>query len=101
MSNDMKEVLHNRTKQILDSGGISLTMSTRASKSVDTVFALQAAGYDSLFVDLEHGGLTMYEASQLATMGIAAGVTAFVRLPGHNAMAAVQACQYGRGATSA
>lgn len=95
MSDEMNDVLCNPTKQILDSGGMSLMMSVRASKSVDTVFALQAAGYDSFFVDLEHGGLTMYEAGQLATMGIAAGVTAFVRLPGHNGMAAAQALDGG------
>lgn len=95
MSDDMNAVIRNRTKEILDAGGLSLMMSIRSSKTVDTVFALQAAGFDSFFVDLEHGGLTMYEAGQLATMGIAAGVTVFVRLPGHNAMAAAQALDGG------
>lgn len=95
MNDDMNTVLRNNTKAILDSGGLSLMMSVRASKSVDTVLALQAAGYDAFFVDLEHGGLTMGEASQLTTMGIAAGMTGFVRLPGHNAMAAAQALDGG------
>jgi 4-hydroxy-2-oxoheptanedioate aldolase len=95
MSDDMKTVIKNHTKDILDAGGLSLMMSIRSSKSVETVLALQAAGFDSFFVDLEHGGLTMYEAGQLATMGIAAGVTVFVRLPGHNVMAAAQALDGG------
>ena len=95
MSDDMNAVIRNHTKEILDSGGLSLMMSVRASKGVDTVFALQAAGFDSFFVDLEHGGLTMGEAGQLATMGIAAGVTVFVRLPGHNPVAASQALDSG------
>ena len=91
----MNDILRNRTKEILDSGSMSLIMSILTSKSVDTVFALQAAGYDSFFVDLEHGGLTMGEASQLTTMGIAAGMTGFVRLPGHNTMAAAHALDGG------
>lgn len=95
MSDEMNDVIRNNTKAILDSGGLSLMMSVRASKGVDTVFVLQAAGFDSFFVDLEHGGLTMYEAGQLATMGIAAGVTVLVRLPGHNPVAAAQALDSG------
>ncbi len=95
MSDDMNALIRNPTKEILDAGGLSLMMSVRASKSVDTVFALQAAGFDSFFVDLEHGGLTMYEAGQLATMAIAADMAAFVRLPGHNPVAAAQALDGG------
>jgi len=95
MSDEMENLVRNPAKAILDGGGLSLMMSVRASKSVDTVFALQAAGFDSFFVDLEHGGLTMFEAGQLATMAIAAGMTAFVRLPGHNPVAAAQALDSG------
>ncbi|MCB1740890.1 MAG: aldolase [Gammaproteobacteria bacterium] len=95
MNEDLNSVVCNHTKAILDGGGMALMMSVRASKSVDTVLALQAAGFDSFFVDLEHGGLTMPEASQLAVMGLAAGVSVFVRLPGHSATAAAQALDGG------
>jgi len=43
MSDEMENLVRNPAKAILDGGGLSLMMSVRASKSVDTIFALQAA----------------------------------------------------------
>lgn len=39
------------------------------------------AGYDSLFIDLEHAWLSLGEASNLCMAGLLAGVTPFVRVP--------------------
>jgi len=40
-----------------------------------------AAGFDALFIDLEHSALSVNDASQLCTTGLLAGVTPFVRVP--------------------
>jgi 2-keto-3-deoxy-L-rhamnonate aldolase RhmA len=39
------------------------------------------AGFDSLFIDLEHSTLSINDASQLCTAGLLAGITPFVRVP--------------------
>ncbi|KIX95352.1 uncharacterized protein Z520_08869 [Fonsecaea multimorphosa CBS 102226] len=40
-----------------------------------------AAGFDALFIDLEHSALSVNDASQLCTIGLLAGTTPFVRVP--------------------
>jgi 2-keto-3-deoxy-L-rhamnonate aldolase RhmA len=39
------------------------------------------AGYDSLFIDLEHTTLSLRDASQLCITALASGITPFVRVP--------------------
>ncbi|KIW67845.1 hypothetical protein PV04_07067 [Phialophora macrospora] len=41
----------------------------------------KAAGFDALFIDLEHSTLSINDASQLCTTGLLAGITPFVRVP--------------------
>ncbi|KAL9949380.1 hypothetical protein D7B24_006868 [Verticillium nonalfalfae] len=41
----------------------------------------KSAGYDSLFIDLEHTTLTMRDAGQLCIAANSAGITPFVRVP--------------------
>lgn len=41
----------------------------------------KAAGYDSIFVDLEHSVLSEKDASRLCSAALSAGVTPFVRVP--------------------
>ncbi|EXJ59240.1 hypothetical protein A1O7_06672 [Cladophialophora yegresii CBS 114405] len=41
----------------------------------------KSAGFDALFIDLEHSTLSISDASQLCTTGLLAGVTPFVRVP--------------------
>lgn len=39
------------------------------------------AGYDALFIDLEHSTLSIQEASQLSIAGLQSGATPLVRVP--------------------
>ncbi|KAI0383987.1 Pyruvate/Phosphoenolpyruvate kinase-like domain-containing protein [Hypomontagnella monticulosa] len=39
------------------------------------------AGYDALFIELEHSSLSLYDASTLCSAGLRAGITPFVRVP--------------------
>lgn len=49
--------------------------------SPTVVQVARAAGFDALFVDLEHSTLSLDEASRLCTAGLLAGITPFVRVP--------------------
>lgn len=39
------------------------------------------AGFDALFIDLEHSTLSITEASHLCSAGLQCGITPFVRVP--------------------
>ncbi|UPK94286.1 hypothetical protein LCI18_005221 [Fusarium solani-melongenae] len=62
-------------KEVCKSFGIKL------STSPQIVQIARHAGFDSLFIDLEHAWLTLAEASNLCNVGHLAGITPFVRVP--------------------
>src|ERR1700761_3905600 len=55
--------------------------SIKISSNVQVVLLARNAGFDALFIDLEHGWLSLSEASTLCITGLLAGVTPFVRVP--------------------
>ncbi|RYO31643.1 hypothetical protein AA0113_g10073 [Alternaria arborescens] len=55
--------------------GIKITPDT------SIVHIAKAAGYDSLFIDLEHTAMTIKDANQLCITANSAGITPFVRVP--------------------
>ncbi|KAF2019846.1 2,4-dihydroxyhept-2-ene-1,7-dioic acid aldolase-like protein [Aaosphaeria arxii CBS 175.79] len=55
--------------------GIKITPDT------SIVHIAKSAGYDSLFIDIEHTSLTIKDANQLCIAANSAGITPFVRVP--------------------
>ncbi|OAL48472.1 2,4-dihydroxyhept-2-ene-1,7-dioic acid aldolase-like protein [Pyrenochaeta sp. DS3sAY3a] len=53
----------------------------KISPDTSIVHIAKAAGYDSLFIDLEHTALTIKDANQLCITANSAGITPFVRVP--------------------
>lgn len=53
----------------------------KISSDASIVHIAKAAGYDSLFIDLEHTALTIKDANQLCITANSAGITPFVRVP--------------------
>ncbi|EPX76634.1 HpcH/HpaI aldolase family protein [Salipiger mucosus] len=56
-------------------------MSCRLTRTADIAMMLRDAGYDWMFLDLEHGPLGFDQVCQQALAGVAAGVTPMVRVP--------------------
>ncbi|KAM5357965.1 hypothetical protein ACJZ2D_015733 [Fusarium nematophilum] len=53
----------------------------KVSPNAQLVQVARHAGFESLFIDLEHAWLTLAEASNLCNVGHLAGITPFVRVP--------------------
>ena len=53
----------------------------KLSSNAQVALLARNAGFDALFIDLEHGWLTIGEASNLCLTGLLAGITPFVRVP--------------------
>src|SRR5690349_22632965 len=71
----------NRARERLERGEVSLGFGVRIAASVEIAKAMKTAGFDWLFIDLEHSALSIETASQLAIAGLDAGIAPIVRIP--------------------
>lgn len=62
-------------------GDLALGVAIRIARTAEIVPALQSAGADWLFLDLEHGPLSIDTASQIAVTALQAGMTPIARVP--------------------
>src|SRR5712691_13327213 len=80
--------VRNPARERLERGELSLGVGIRVVGTVDIAKAMKTAGFDWLFIDLEHGALTIDTACQIAVGALDAGVAPVVRVPyGEFAMA--------------
>ena len=65
----------------LEQGALSLGCGVRLTRSVEIGPAMQAAGFDWLFIDCEHGTMSLDAAAQIAVAALDAGIAPIVRVP--------------------
>src|SRR6185437_721462 len=73
--------LRNIARQRLERGELSLGLGIRYSRGVEIAKILKTCGYDWLFIDLEHGTLSLDTAAQMAVAALDAGIAPLVRVP--------------------
>jgi 2-keto-3-deoxy-L-rhamnonate aldolase RhmA len=73
--------LINPVKQRLDKGEIAIGMGVRGMRGVEVARLMKSAGYDWLFIDLEHGSTSVETASQISVAALDAGIAPLVRVP--------------------
>jgi len=74
-------VVRNIARERLERGELSLGAGIRVVRGVEIGKAMKSAGYDWLFVDLEHGALSIESASQICLAALDAGIAPIVRIP--------------------
>lgn len=74
-------IAKNNLLSLSASGKICTAFGVKVCRGVEIAHIAKAAGYDSLFIDLEHTCMTIQDASQICIAAISAGVTPFVRVP--------------------
>ena len=74
-------VLRNAAKERLEKGELALGAGVRLARTVEIAKAMKTAGYDWLFIDLEHGSMSLDSASQIAVAALDAGIAPIVRVP--------------------
>ncbi|MDH4247249.1 MAG: aldolase/citrate lyase family protein [Deltaproteobacteria bacterium] len=75
--------LHNRAKEQLVKGELSLGLGLRMARTMDIGRILDTCGYDWAFIDMEHSTMSIDTAAQMAVACQDAGVTPLVRVPGY------------------
>jgi 2-keto-3-deoxy-L-rhamnonate aldolase RhmA len=75
------DVVRNSVKEKLQRGEVVASLTVRLVSGVEIVSIARSAGFDSLYIDLEHASFSLETASQLCIMALEAGVPALVRVP--------------------
>jgi 2-keto-3-deoxy-L-rhamnonate aldolase RhmA len=76
----MKTII-NSARARLEAGEVSVGVGLRVSRTVDIAKAMKTAGYDWLFIDLEHSPISIDTAVQISVAALDVGITPLVRVP--------------------
>jgi 4-hydroxy-2-oxoheptanedioate aldolase len=74
-------VVRNSVKERLAKGEVASSMTVRLMRSVEIARLAATAGFDSLYIDLEHSSLSLETTSQICIAALDVGIAAFVRVP--------------------
>jgi 2-keto-3-deoxy-L-rhamnonate aldolase RhmA len=81
--------LRNPARERMQNGGVAIGMGLRTTRSVEIAKLAAAAGFDWLFIDLEHNAMSVETAQQIACAALDAGISPLVRVPeGEHGLAA-------------
>jgi 2-keto-3-deoxy-L-rhamnonate aldolase RhmA len=70
----------NRCRQRLQEGGLALGFGVHHMRGSATGMIAAAAGFDWLFIDMEHGATSVADAAQISMAALSQGVTPIVRV---------------------
>ena len=74
--------IRNLARERLESGELAIGMGIRQARSVDIGKIRKTCGYDWLFIDMEHGSMSVDQTVQISIAASDAGITPIVRVPG-------------------
>ena len=75
------EIVRNVVKEKLDRNEVVASMTIRLVRGVEIARLARTAGFDMIYIDLEHSTLTLEATSQICQAALSTGVTPMVRLP--------------------
>ena len=87
-------VIRNMAKKRLVAGGLSIGMGVKAVRGVEIARIMKTAGFDWLFIDLEHGPTSGETAYAISVAALDADIAPIVRVP-HGELALATRCLYG------
>src|SRR6202166_3103454 len=82
MSVKISDVLRNHVKEKLARGEVVASMTVRLIRGIEIARIAKTAGFDSLYVDMEHSSFSLETTGQICMAALAAGVTPLVRVSG-------------------
>ena len=73
--------VRNPARDKLEAGQLALGVGVRMTRSVEIAKAMAVAGFDWLFLDMEHGVMSLEACAQIATAALDAGIAPIARVP--------------------
>src|SRR6201997_1347780 len=77
----MPAAVRNVAHEKLERGQLSLGIGVRITRSVEISKAMAVAGFDWLFLDVEHGVMSLEACAQISTAALDAGIAPIARVP--------------------
>ncbi len=74
--------IRNVAKEKLNAGELVIGVGLRQARTVDIAKAMKTAGFDWLFIDMEHNSMNLDTAVQISVTAQDVGITPIVRVPG-------------------
>src|SRR5690606_24350171 len=78
---DTAMTIRNNALEILRNGGTAFGAGVRMARTIDIGKIMKTAGFDWLFIDLEHSSLSLDTAAQIAAAALDADIAPIVRVP--------------------
>jgi len=75
------DIIHNIVKDKLARDEVVASMTVRLVRGVEIARLAATAGFDMIYIDLEHSTLTLEATGQICQAALSAGVTPMVRVP--------------------
>src|ERR1700682_6852741 len=82
MSVKISDVLRNHVKEKLARRGVVASMTVPPIPGIEIARIAKTAGFDSLYVDMEHSSFSLESMGQICIAALEVGITPFVRVPG-------------------
>ena len=73
--------VRNVAREKLEAGQLSLGVGVRMTRSVEIAKAMAVAGFDWLFLDMEHGVMSLEACAQISVAALDAGIAPLARVP--------------------
>ena len=73
--------VRNAARERLENGEMAIGVGIRTARTVDIAKMMKTAGFDWLFIDLEHGPMSIEFATTLAVAALDTGISPLVRVP--------------------
>jgi 2-keto-3-deoxy-L-rhamnonate aldolase RhmA len=77
----MPAAVRNIAREKLEQGQLALGVGIRLVRSVEIAKAMAVAGFDWLFLDMEHGVMSLEACAQIAIAALDAGIAPIARVP--------------------
>jgi 4-hydroxy-2-oxoheptanedioate aldolase len=77
----LSDIVRNNVKEKLARGEVVSSITVRLTRGIEIVRIAKTAGFDSLYVDLEHSSLSLDATGQICMAALEAGIAPFVRVP--------------------
>jgi 2-keto-3-deoxy-L-rhamnonate aldolase RhmA len=81
-SGKIGDILRNPLKEKLARGEVAASMTVRLVRGIEIARIAGTAGFDSLYVDMEHSSFSFESTSQICVAALEAGLAPLVRVPG-------------------
>src|SRR5213075_2912318 len=77
----MTAAIRNVAREKLEQGQLALGVGIRMTRSVEIAKAMAVAGFDWLFLDMEHGVMSLEACAQISTAALDAGIAPIACVP--------------------